>query len=70
MKIALQYVSDEHGDPQAVQMSVNDWEKVLHRIRRSEQVLRLSAELKQAFKQVERVKTSKANKQTLTEFLN
>jgi hypothetical protein len=33
MKIALQYVSDLNGKPQAVQMPVSEWEKVLSRIR-------------------------------------
>ena len=70
MKIALQYVSDLNGKPQAVQMSVSEWEKVLSRIRKSEQVLQFKSDLKVAFKQVGTLRKSKANKQTLTDFLH
>lgn len=70
MKIALQYVSDLNGKPQAVQMSVSEWEKVLSRIRKSEQVLQFKSDLKVAFKQVDIFRKSKANKQTLTDFLH
>lgn len=70
MKIALQYVSDMNGKPQAVQMTVSEWEKVLSRIRKSEQVLQLKSDLKVAFKQVGALRKSKAKKQTLTDFLN
>ena len=70
MKIALQYVSDANGKPQAVRLPVSEWEKVLSRIRKSEQVLKLKSDLKVAFKQVEKVRKSKGKKQTLTDFLN
>jgi archaellum biogenesis protein FlaJ (TadC family) len=70
MKIALQYVSDVNGKPQAVQMPVTEWERVLSRIRKSEQVLQLKSDLKVAFKQAKTLRKSKAKKQTLTDFLN
>ncbi len=70
MKIALQYVSDINGKPQAVQMPVSEWEKILLRIRKSEQALNLKSDLKLAFKQVETLRKSKIKKQTLTDFLN
>lgn len=70
MKIALQYVSDLNGKPQAVQMPVSEWEKVLLQIRRSEQVLQLRSDLKVALKQAQALRRSKAKKQSLTDFLN
>lgn len=70
MKIALQYVSDVKGNPQAVQIPVSDWEKVLSYIKKSEQVLKVKSDLEIAFKQVEELRKSKGNKQTLTDFLN
>ena len=70
MKIALQYVSDLNGNPQAVQMPVSEWEKVLSYIKKTEQVLQLKSDLKTALKQVETLRKSKARKQTLTDFLN
>lgn len=70
MKITLQYVSDMNGKPQAVQMPVSEWEKVLSHIRKSEQVLKLKSDLKVAFKQVDTLRKSTAKKQTLADFLN
>lgn len=70
MKIALQYVSDLNGKPQAVQMPVSEWEKVLLQIRRSEQVLQLRSDLKIALKQAQALRRSKVKKQSLTDFLN
>ncbi len=70
MKIALQYVSDMNGKPQAIQMPVGEWEKVLSRLHKSDQILQLTSDLKTAFKQVETLRKSKAKKQTLTDFLN
>ena len=59
-----------NGKPQAVQMPLSEWEKVLSHIRKSEQVLKLKSDLKVAFKQVDTLRKSKAKKQTLTDFLN
>ncbi len=70
MKIALQYVSDMNGKPHAIQMPVSEWEKVLSRLHKSEQVLQLKSDLELAFKQVESLRKSKTKKQTLTDFLN
>ena len=70
MKISLQYVSDKNGKPQAVQIPVREWEKVLTHIRKSEQALKLKSDLKLAFKQVDTLRKSKVKKQTLTDFLN
>ena len=70
MKISLQSVSDKNGKPQAVQIPVSEWEKVLTHIRKSEQALKLKSDLKLAFKQVDTLRKSKVKKQTLTDFLN
>jgi hypothetical protein len=39
MKLALQYLSDSDGNPQAVQLSLTDWEKVVTRLKKYEQTL-------------------------------
>jgi len=70
MKIALQYVSDISGKPQAIQMPVTEWEKVLSRLKKYEQVLQIKSDLKEAFKQVDTLRKSKNKKQSLTDFLN
>ena len=69
MKIALQYVSDVHGNPQAVQLPLNEWNKVLSKLKRYEQALKLRSDIKEAFDQVAALRKTKGKKQTLTQFL-
>ena len=70
MKIALQYLNDINGNPQAVQLPLIEWEKVLKRINKYEQAFKLRSDLKEAFEQVAILKQAKGHKQTLNEFLN
>ena len=70
MKIALQYVSDINGKTQAVQLPLTEWEKILNKLKKYEQALKLRSDLKEAFEQVAILKKSKGQKQTLNEFLN
>jgi len=70
MKIELQYVSDSEGKTQSVQLPLTDWEKVLAKLKKYEQTLKIKSELKQAFEQVAQLRKSKAKKQTLKDFLN
>jgi len=70
MKIALQYVNDMNGETQAVQLPLTDWEKVLNKLRKYEQALKLRSDLKEAFEEVASLKKQKGHKQTLNEFLN
>ncbi len=69
MKIALQYVNDMNGNTQAVQLSLTEWEKVLNKLKKYEQALKLRSDLKEAFDQVSVLKKQKGHKQTLNEFL-
>ncbi len=70
MKIALQYVSDSEGKTQSVQLPLNDWEKVLTKLKKYEQTLKIKSDLKEAFEQVAQLRKSKSKKQTLNGFLN
>lgn len=70
MKLALQYLSDIHGKPQAVQLPLADWEKVLAKLKKYEQTLKIKSDLSEAFAEVELLKNSKEKKQTLTDFLD
>ena len=70
MKIALQYVNDINGKTQAVQLPLAAWEKVLNKLKKYEQTLKLRSDLNEAFEQVAILKKSKGQKQTLNEFLN
>lgn len=70
MKITLQYLNDINGNTQAVQLPLTDWEKVLNKIKKYEQALKLKSDLKEAFDQIAVLKNSKGRRQTLNEFLN
>ena len=70
MKIALQYVSDTEGKTQSVQLPLTDWEKVLAKLKKYEQTLKIKSDLKEAFEQVAKMRKSRTKKQTLNDFLN
>jgi hypothetical protein len=70
MKLALQYLSDFKGNPQAVQMPISDWEKLMSKLKKYEQTLKLKSDLQEAFEEVASLKKSKQPKQSLTDFLN
>lgn len=70
MKIALQYLNDSNGNTQAVQLPLTDWQKVLTRLKKYEQALKLKSDLEEAYKQVAILKQVKGHKQTLNEFLD
>jgi len=70
MKIALQYVSDSDGKTQSVQLPLTDWEKLLTKLKKYEQTLKIKSDLIEAFEQVAQLKKSKGKKQTLNDFLN
>ena len=70
MKIALQYVSDGDGKTQSVQLPLTDWEKVLAKLKKYEQTLKIKTDLQEAFEQVAQLRKSKTKKQSLNDFLN
>ncbi len=70
MKIALQYVNDSEGKTQSVQLPLTDWEKILNKLKRYEQTLKIKSDLKEAFEEVAQLRKSKLKKQTLNDFLN
>ncbi|MBD0366735.1 MAG: hypothetical protein ICV53_11615 [Flavisolibacter sp.] len=70
MKFDIQYVSDLNGNPQAVQLPIDEWKKLLARLQKYEQTLKVKSDLREAFKQVAALKKSRAKKQTLSDFLN
>jgi uncharacterized membrane protein YvbJ len=70
MKFALQYVNDTAGRTTAVQLSVTEWEKVLHKLEKYEQAFRLKSDIKEALAEVATLKKSHGRKQSLTDFLD
>ena len=70
MKLELQYLNDMNGNIQAVQLPLTDWEKVLNKLKKYEQALKLKSDLSDAFTEVAKLKKSNGHKQTLNDFLN
>ena len=70
MKLALQYLHDSNGKTQAIQLPINDWEKLLAKMRKYEQTLKIKSDLKEAFEELTELKKTKGKKQTLSDFLN
>ena len=70
MKFDIRYVSDSEGKTQSVQLPLTDWEKLLAKLNKYEQTLKIKSDLKQAFAQVAQLRKSKRKKQTLNDFLN
>jgi hypothetical protein len=70
MKMEVQYVCDHKGRPKAVQVPVEDWEKLLSKLKKYEQALKIRTDLKEAYSQVEALKKSRARKTSLSEFVN
>ena len=70
MKIALQYLNDSNGNTHAVQLTLHDWEKLMNKLKKYEQALRLQSDLAEAFDDVAAMQQNKKRKQSLSEFLN
>ncbi len=70
MKIALQYLSDSKGETIAVQLPLSEWRKIVSKIKKLEQTLKIKSDLKEAFDQVDILKKSKGEKEKLSDFLN
>lgn len=66
----VQYVNDSEGVVHAVQIPVNEWEKIISKINKYDTLIKVKSDLKAAFSEVEKMKKGKIKKQTLSEFLN
>ena len=70
MKLSIQYLNDINGQIHAVQIPLTDWEKLLKKIKKYEQTLKVKSDLTKAFEQVKKMREGKIKKQTLSDFLN
>jgi hypothetical protein len=66
----IEYIRDRRGKPKAVQLPVHDWEKIVKKLKKYEQTLKLKSDLKEAFDEVEQIRKSNSKKRTLTEVLD
>ena len=70
MRSGISYISDSNGKPLAVQLSLDEWEKILNKLKKFEKIFKIKSDLEEAFRQVEKIKKGKIKKQTLSEFLD
>ena len=70
MKTAIQYVNNSEGVIQSVQIPLTEWEKLMAKLKRYEQALKLKKDLTEAFEEVNHLRKSKGKKETLKDFLN
>ncbi len=70
MKAAVQYVNDHKGNTQAVQLSIFQWTRLMNRLSKYEQMLKLKSDLTQSFEEVKKMRQGKIKKQFLKDFLN
>ncbi len=70
MKLDIQYVSDSSGNPQAVQLPIEDWNKVMSKLQKYERTLQVKSDLQEAFAQVAKLRKQKTKKKTLSQFIN
>lgn len=69
MKLSIQYLSDQNGTPKAVQVPIGEWTKLMGKLKKYEQALKVKSDLREAFEQVATLR-KKAKKETLSDFLN
>jgi hypothetical protein len=70
MKIELKYVNDSNGQITTMQLSLTEFEKIVSKLKKFEQTLKIKSDLNEAFEQVYTLKKSKEKKQILKDFLN
>ncbi len=70
MKLELAYVTDTKGRPKMVQLPISQWKRVVSKLEKYEQVLKLKEDLEEAFTQVEIMKAAKGKKKTLSSIIN
>lgn len=60
MKLSLQYLNDNKGNISAVQLPVTEWEKIVDKMKKYEQLLKIKSDLIEAFADVKKMQKSKA----------
>ena len=70
MKLDLQYVSDSAGQTSAVQISIDEWNKIVQKLKKYEVALSIKAGLAQAVSEAQLMSKSKKAKQTLSAYLD
>ncbi len=70
MKTAVQYLNDHKGNTRAVQLPITQWTRLMNRLTKYEQMLKLKSDLTRSFEEVRKMRLGKIKKQSLQDFLN
>jgi hypothetical protein len=70
MKVELQYLNDARGNIKAVQLTLQQWNKLLDQLKKYEHLLKIKSDLTEAFSEVQQMQKGKLKKQSLSGFLN
>ncbi len=70
MKTGIQYLSDNNGKTKAVQLPITQWTRLMNKLNKYEQMLKIKSDLTQAFQEVKKIRQGKIKKQSLQDFLN
>jgi hypothetical protein len=70
MKLVLNYLNDNKGNIQAVQVPFSEWQRLLSRLKKYEQTLKIKSDISEAFEEVKKMQSGKMKKQSLSAFLN
>lgn len=68
--ITPEFVNDRKGKVKAVQIPIRQWDALTKKLRKYEQALKIKADLRQAFREVNQMQQGKIRKQTLSQFLD
>lgn len=69
MKPVVDYIKNRRGNPQTVQLSFTNYKKLMAKLEKYEQLLKIKSDLTRAFEEVKLMQQGKMKKQTLSEFL-
>jgi len=70
MRLSIQYLNDQRGNISAVQLPVSDWNILVEKVKKYEQILKVKSDLQTAFSEVKKIREGKIKKQSLSDFLN
>lgn len=70
MKLAIHYLNDSRGNVKAVQLAYRDWEKMLSKVEKYDQITKFKTELEESFSEMERIRKGELKKETLSDFLD
>lgn len=70
MKLAIHYLNDSRGNVKAVQLAYRDWEKMLSKVEKYDQITKFKTELEESFSEMDRIRKGELKKGTLSDFLD